>query len=41
MSPSASFRAAEKHRGSNDYSSDNKKQKTDDKDLAKRYVSND
>ncbi|XP_032873492.1 transducin-like enhancer protein 4 isoform X6 [Amblyraja radiata] len=39
VSPSASFRAAEKHRGSNDYSSDSKKQKTDDKDLAKRYDS--
>ncbi|XP_069786505.1 transducin-like enhancer protein 4 isoform X11 [Narcine bancroftii] len=39
VSPSASFRTAEKHRGSNDYSSDSKKQKTDDKDLAKRYDS--
>ncbi|XP_059825758.1 transducin-like enhancer protein 4 isoform X3 [Hemitrygon akajei] len=39
VSPSASFRAAEKHRSSNDYSSDSKKQKTDDKDLAKRYDS--
>uniref|UniRef100_A0A8C4RGR3 TLE family member 4, transcriptional corepressor n=1 Tax=Erpetoichthys calabaricus TaxID=27687 RepID=A0A8C4RGR3_ERPCA len=39
VSPSASFRGAEKHRNSTDYSSDNKKQKTDDKDLATRYDS--
>lgn len=42
VSPSASFRAGEKHRSSSDYSSDSKKQKTDDKDLAStRYVSED
>ncbi|XP_022620508.1 transducin-like enhancer protein 4 isoform X14 [Seriola dumerili] len=34
VSPSASFRAGEKHRSSSDYSSDSKKQKTDDKELA-------
>uniref|UniRef100_A0A3Q3FHM7 TLE family member 4, transcriptional corepressor n=1 Tax=Labrus bergylta TaxID=56723 RepID=A0A3Q3FHM7_9LABR len=34
VSPSASFRAGEKHRSSNDYSSDSKKLKTDDKELA-------
>uniref|UniRef100_W5MUQ2 TLE family member 4, transcriptional corepressor n=1 Tax=Lepisosteus oculatus TaxID=7918 RepID=W5MUQ2_LEPOC len=39
VSPSASFRATEKHRNSTDYSSDSKKQKTDDKDLATRYDS--
>ncbi|XP_043568668.1 transducin-like enhancer protein 4 isoform X8 [Chiloscyllium punctatum] len=39
VSPSASFRTAEKHRNSNDYSTDSKKQKTDDKDLANRYDS--
>ncbi|XP_067886110.1 transducin-like enhancer protein 4 isoform X3 [Heterodontus francisci] len=39
VSPSASFRAAEKHKNSNDYSTDSKKQKTDDKDLANRYDS--
>ncbi|XP_078070638.1 transducin-like enhancer protein 4 isoform X6 [Mustelus asterias] len=39
VSPSASFRAAEKHRNSNDYSTESKKQKTDDKDLANRYDS--
>ncbi|KAG7221370.1 hypothetical protein INR49_017246 [Caranx melampygus] len=40
VSPSASFRAGEKHRSSSDYSSDSKKQKTDDKDLAStRYES--
>ncbi|MGH0163008.1 UNVERIFIED_CONTAM: hypothetical protein FKN15_044623 [Acipenser sinensis] len=39
VSPSASFRAAEKHRNSTDYSLDSKKQKTDDKDLATRYDS--
>ncbi|KAA8592614.1 hypothetical protein FQN60_018069, partial [Etheostoma spectabile] len=32
VSPSASFRTREKHRSSSDYSSDSKKQKTDDKD---------
>uniref|UniRef100_A0A3B4Y983 Transducin-like enhancer protein 4 n=1 Tax=Seriola lalandi dorsalis TaxID=1841481 RepID=A0A3B4Y983_SERLL len=42
VSPSASFRAGEKHRSSSDYSSDSKKQKTDDKELAStRYVSED
>ncbi|KAG5841348.1 hypothetical protein ANANG_G00198580 [Anguilla anguilla] len=39
VSPSASFRTADKHRNSADYSSENKKQKTDDKDLATRYDS--
>ncbi|KAM4807756.1 transducin-like enhancer protein 4 isoform 3-T3 [Rhinophrynus dorsalis] len=39
VSPSASFRAAEKHRNSTDYSSDNKKQKTEEKDMAARYDS--
>lgn len=40
VSPSASFRTGEKHRSSSDYSSDGKKQKTEDKDLAStRYVS--
>ncbi|KAM3868324.1 transducin-like enhancer protein 4 isoform 10-T10 [Diretmus argenteus] len=34
VSPSASFRAGEKHRSSSDYASDSKKQKTDDKELA-------
>uniref|UniRef100_A0A4W6EV33 Groucho/TLE N-terminal Q-rich domain-containing protein n=1 Tax=Lates calcarifer TaxID=8187 RepID=A0A4W6EV33_LATCA len=33
VSPSASFRTVEKHRSSSDYSSDSKKQKTDDKEL--------
>uniref|UniRef100_A0AAQ5ZAF9 Groucho/TLE N-terminal Q-rich domain-containing protein n=1 Tax=Amphiprion ocellaris TaxID=80972 RepID=A0AAQ5ZAF9_AMPOC len=32
VSPSASFRTGEKHRSSSDYSSDSKKQKTDDKE---------
>ncbi|XP_072006995.1 transducin-like enhancer protein 4 isoform X2 [Engystomops pustulosus] len=39
VSPSASFRAAEKHRNSADYSSDSKKQKTEEKDIAARYDS--
>ncbi|XP_029472437.1 transducin-like enhancer protein 4 isoform X1 [Rhinatrema bivittatum] len=39
VSPSASFRAAEKHRSSSDYSSDSKKQKTEEKELAARYDS--
>ncbi|XP_068167019.1 transducin-like enhancer protein 4 isoform X9 [Antennarius striatus] len=40
VSPSASFRTGEKHRSSSDYSSDNKKQKTDDKELTStRYES--
>ncbi|KAF4025450.1 hypothetical protein G4228_017384 [Cervus hanglu yarkandensis] len=39
VSPSASFRGAEKHRNSTDYSSDSKKQKTEDKDIAARYDS--
>uniref|UniRef100_UPI0037E85DB5 transducin-like enhancer protein 4 isoform X14 n=1 Tax=Semicossyphus pulcher TaxID=241346 RepID=UPI0037E85DB5 len=34
VSPSASFRTGEKHRSSSDYSSDSKKQKTDDKECA-------
>lgn len=38
MSPSASFRGAEKHRNSTDYSSDSKKQKTEEKEIAARYV---
>ncbi|KAM9331251.1 transducin-like enhancer protein 4 isoform 10-T10 [Gastrophryne carolinensis] len=37
VSPSASFRAAEKHRNSADYSSESKKQKTEEKDMAARY----
>uniref|UniRef100_A0A6I8NME3 TLE family member 4, transcriptional corepressor n=1 Tax=Ornithorhynchus anatinus TaxID=9258 RepID=A0A6I8NME3_ORNAN len=37
VSPSASFRAAEKHRNSTDYSSDSKKQKTEEKEIATRY----
>uniref|UniRef100_A0A8D0G916 TLE family member 4, transcriptional corepressor n=1 Tax=Sphenodon punctatus TaxID=8508 RepID=A0A8D0G916_SPHPU len=37
VSPSASFRAAEKHRNSTDYSSDSKKQKTEEKEIAARY----
>uniref|UniRef100_A0A8C5BV49 Groucho/TLE N-terminal Q-rich domain-containing protein n=1 Tax=Gadus morhua TaxID=8049 RepID=A0A8C5BV49_GADMO len=40
VSPSASFRTGEKHRSASDYSSDSKKQKTDDKDLpSSRYDS--
>ncbi|CAJ1069158.1 transducin-like enhancer protein 4 isoform X2 [Xyrichtys novacula] len=40
VSPSASFRAGEKHRSSSDYSSESKKQKTDDKECAStRYES--
>ncbi|XP_075955682.1 transducin-like enhancer protein 4 isoform X18 [Anarhichas minor] len=40
VSPSASFRNREKHRSSSDYSSDGKKQKTDEKELAPtRYES--
>ncbi|NXD14630.1 TLE4 protein, partial [Nothocercus nigrocapillus] len=39
VSPSASFRTAEKHRNSTDYSSDSKKQKTEEKEIAARYVS--
>ncbi|NWX62661.1 TLE4 protein, partial [Promerops cafer] len=39
VSPSASFRTAEKHRNSTDYSSDNKKQKTEEKEIATRYDS--
>ncbi|KAM3610844.1 uncharacterized protein V6R79_009518 [Siganus canaliculatus] len=40
VSPSASFRAGEKHRSSADYSSDNKKQKTEEKELTStRYES--
>uniref|UniRef100_F7HH91 TLE family member 4, transcriptional corepressor n=1 Tax=Callithrix jacchus TaxID=9483 RepID=F7HH91_CALJA len=37
VSPSASFRGAEKHRNSTDYSSESKKQKTDEKEIAARY----
>ncbi|XP_044776625.1 transducin-like enhancer protein 4 isoform X18 [Neomonachus schauinslandi] len=37
VSPSASFRGAEKHRNSTDYSSDSKKQKTEEKEIAARY----
>uniref|UniRef100_A0A3Q3X4P3 Groucho/TLE N-terminal Q-rich domain-containing protein n=1 Tax=Mola mola TaxID=94237 RepID=A0A3Q3X4P3_MOLML len=40
VSPSASFRTAEKHKSSSDYSSDSKKQRTDEKELAStRYES--
>uniref|UniRef100_A0A8C0LEP2 TLE family member 4, transcriptional corepressor n=1 Tax=Canis lupus dingo TaxID=286419 RepID=A0A8C0LEP2_CANLU len=39
VSPSASFRGAEKHRNSTDYSSDSKKQKTEEKEIAARYYS--
>uniref|UniRef100_H3DEV0 TLE family member 4, transcriptional corepressor n=1 Tax=Tetraodon nigroviridis TaxID=99883 RepID=H3DEV0_TETNG len=40
VSPSASFRTGEKHRSSGDFSSDNKKQRTEDKELAStRYES--
>ncbi|KAG8455275.1 hypothetical protein GDO86_001467 [Hymenochirus boettgeri] len=39
VSPSASFRASEKHRNSTDYSSESKKQKTEEKDIAARYDS--
>ncbi|XP_073402156.1 transducin-like enhancer protein 4 isoform X6 [Dendrobates tinctorius] len=39
VSPSASFRASEKHRNSADYSSESKKQKTEEKDIATRYDS--
>uniref|UniRef100_A0A7N6AND8 Groucho/TLE N-terminal Q-rich domain-containing protein n=1 Tax=Anabas testudineus TaxID=64144 RepID=A0A7N6AND8_ANATE len=40
VSPSASFRTGEKHRSSSDFSSDSKKQKTDDKELTStRYES--
>uniref|UniRef100_A0A8C4YU54 TLE family member 4, transcriptional corepressor n=1 Tax=Gopherus evgoodei TaxID=1825980 RepID=A0A8C4YU54_9SAUR len=39
VSPSASFRTAEKHRNSTDYSSDCKKQKTEEKEMAARYDS--
>ncbi|KAM6104934.1 transducin-like enhancer protein 4 isoform 9-T9 [Pterocles gutturalis] len=37
VSPSASFRTAEKHRNSTEYSSDSKKQKTEEKEIAARY----
>uniref|UniRef100_A0A7N4V7L5 TLE family member 4, transcriptional corepressor n=1 Tax=Sarcophilus harrisii TaxID=9305 RepID=A0A7N4V7L5_SARHA len=37
VSPSASFRTAEKHRNSTDYSSDSKKQKTEEKEITTRY----
>uniref|UniRef100_U3JGR7 Groucho/TLE N-terminal Q-rich domain-containing protein n=1 Tax=Ficedula albicollis TaxID=59894 RepID=U3JGR7_FICAL len=39
VSPSASFRTAEKHRNSTDYSSETKKQKTEEKEIAARYDS--
>ncbi|KAM8961393.1 transducin-like enhancer protein 4 isoform 7-T7 [Pelodytes ibericus] len=39
VSPSASFRTSEKHRNSTDYSSESKKQKTEEKDIAARYDS--
>uniref|UniRef100_A0A8I5ZSW0 TLE family member 4, transcriptional corepressor n=1 Tax=Rattus norvegicus TaxID=10116 RepID=A0A8I5ZSW0_RAT len=39
VSPSASFRGSEKHRNSTDYSSESKKQKTEEKEIAARYVS--
>ncbi|KFP41593.1 Transducin-like enhancer protein 4, partial [Chlamydotis macqueenii] len=39
VSPSASFRTAEKHRNSTDYSSESKKQKTEEKEIAARYDS--
>ncbi|XP_039423219.1 transducin-like enhancer protein 4 isoform X3 [Corvus cornix cornix] len=39
VSPSASYRTAEKHRNSTDYSSDSKKQKTEEKEIAARYDS--
>ncbi|KQK76657.1 transducin-like enhancer protein 4 [Amazona aestiva] len=39
VSPSASFRTAEKHRNSTDYSTDSKKQKTEEKEIAARYDS--
>ncbi|XP_024201467.1 transducin-like enhancer protein 4 isoform X13 [Pan paniscus] len=39
VSPSASFRGAEKHRNSTDYSSESKKQKTEEKEIAARYDS--
>ncbi|XP_074789236.1 transducin-like enhancer protein 4 isoform X18 [Athene noctua] len=39
VSPSASFRTAEKHRNSTDYPSDSKKQKTEEKEIAARYDS--
>ncbi|KAM6104926.1 transducin-like enhancer protein 4 isoform 1-T1 [Pterocles gutturalis] len=39
VSPSASFRTAEKHRNSTEYSSDSKKQKTEEKEIAARYDS--
>ncbi|ETE70067.1 Transducin-like enhancer protein 4, partial [Ophiophagus hannah] len=39
VSPSASFRASEKHRNSTDYSSESKKQKTEEKEIATRYDS--
>ncbi|NXX99286.1 TLE4 protein, partial [Centropus bengalensis] len=39
VSPSASFRTAEKHRNSTDYPSDGKKQKTEEKEIAARYDS--
>ncbi|XP_035297839.1 transducin-like enhancer protein 4 isoform X1 [Cricetulus griseus] len=38
VSPSASFRGSEKHRNSTDYSSESKKQKTEEKEIAARYI---
>ncbi|XP_028626004.1 transducin-like enhancer protein 4 isoform X4 [Grammomys surdaster] len=39
VSPSASFRGSEKHRNSTEYSSESKKQKTEEKEIAARYDS--
>ncbi|XP_052044781.1 transducin-like enhancer protein 4 isoform X2 [Apodemus sylvaticus] len=39
VSPSASFRGSEKHRNSTDYSSESKKQKTEEKEITTRYDS--
>uniref|UniRef100_A0A8C6PLJ4 Groucho/TLE N-terminal Q-rich domain-containing protein n=1 Tax=Nothobranchius furzeri TaxID=105023 RepID=A0A8C6PLJ4_NOTFU len=41
VSPTASFRAGEKHRSSSDFSSDSKKQKTDDKELNSMHYESD
>ncbi|KAM6182477.1 transducin-like enhancer protein 4 isoform 19-T19 [Erethizon dorsatum] len=37
VSPSASFRGSEKHRNSTEYTSESKKQKTEEKEIAARY----
>ncbi|KAM6182459.1 transducin-like enhancer protein 4 isoform 1-T1 [Erethizon dorsatum] len=39
VSPSASFRGSEKHRNSTEYTSESKKQKTEEKEIAARYDS--